>query len=80
MNGRTLKGLWTALLLSFAVLANVASAKDDFLAPEQAYRYSARIAGDQLIVSWKIEKGYYLYKKRMGVASSMSTVQLGPPV
>lgn len=78
MNGRT-KGLWTALLLSFAVFINVASAKDDFLAPEKAYQYSARVAGDQLIVSWKIEKGYYLYKKRMGVASSMSTVQLGPP-
>jgi thiol:disulfide interchange protein DsbD len=78
MNLRT-KGLWTALLLSFAIFADVAAAKDDFLAPEQAYQYSARIAGDQLIVSWKIAKGYYLYKKRMGVASSMSTAQLGAP-
>jgi thiol:disulfide interchange protein DsbD len=78
MNLRT-KALWTALLLSCAIFANVAAAKDDFLAPEQAYQYSARIAGDQLIVSWKIAKGYYLYKKRMGVASSMSTVQLGVP-
>lgn len=78
MNLRT-KGWWAALLLSFAVFAKMASAKDDFLAPEQAYRYSARVAGDQLLVSWKIAKGYYLYKKRMGVASSLSTVQLGAP-
>ena len=52
-------------------------AKDDFLPPEQAYKYSARVEGDQLIVSWKIEKGYYLYKKKMAVASTMATVQLG---
>jgi thiol:disulfide interchange protein DsbD len=78
MNLRT-KGLWTALLLGVAIFANVASAKDDFLAPEQAYQYSARVAGNQLIVSWKIAKGYYLYKKRMGVVSSMATAQLGAP-
>ena len=58
---------------------SAAAAKDDFLPPEQAYRYSTRVEGDQLIVTWKIEKGYYLYKKKMGVASAMSTVQLGQP-
>lgn len=77
------RGLRALLLMLCAVwsstFATVALAKDDFLPPEQAYRYSTRVEGDQLIVSWKITKGYYLYKKRMGVASSMSTVQLGTP-
>jgi thioredoxin:protein disulfide reductase len=54
-------------------------AKDDFLPPEQAYRYSARVQGDQLLVTWNIEPGYYLYKKRLGIASTMATVQLGAP-
>lgn len=54
-------------------------AKDEFLPPEQAYRYSTRVEGDQLIVTWKVEPGYYLYRKRMGVASASSTVQLGTP-
>jgi thiol:disulfide interchange protein DsbD len=71
------------LLLSCAALAspivNSAWAKDDFLPPEQAYQYSARVAGDQLIVSWRIEPGYYLYKKKLGIASAASTVQLGEP-
>lgn len=72
---RTLLGVAAAL----AFIAGPAWAKEDFLPPEQAYQYSARVEGDQLIVSWKIAKGYYLYKKKMGVASSMSTVQAGMP-
>ena len=62
--------LASALLLS--VLRGHALAKDDFLPPEQAYRYATRVEGDQLIVTWTIEPGYYLYKKRMGVASTMA--------
>ncbi len=54
-------------------------AADEFLPPQQAYKYSTRIENDRLIVTWTIEKGYYLYKKKMGVASTMATVQLGEP-
>lgn len=79
LRARVETALLAVLILGCAALAPVASAKDEFLPPEQAYRYSARVAGDQLIVSWQIEKGYYLYKKKMGVASAMSSVQLGQP-
>jgi thiol:disulfide interchange protein DsbD len=51
-------------------------AADDFLPPQQAYKYSARVENDQLIVSWKIEDGYYLYKKKMGVALAAPTPSL----
>ncbi|HEY6644674.1 MAG TPA: protein-disulfide reductase DsbD [Povalibacter sp.] len=54
-------------------------AKDDFLRPEDAYKYTTRVENDQLIVSWTIEKGYYLYKKKMSVASTMANVQLAEP-
>jgi thioredoxin:protein disulfide reductase len=67
------------LILSAIALPAQLWAKDDFLPPEQAYRYSTRVQGDQLIVTWNIEPGYYLYKKRLGIASAMSTVQLGEP-
>lgn len=63
-----------ALLICFAALA-----KDEFLRPEEAYKYTTRVENDRLIVSWTIETGYYLYKKKMGVASTMSSVQLGDP-
>jgi thioredoxin:protein disulfide reductase len=67
------------LLLGAGLLVHVASAKDDFLPPEQAYRYATRVEGDRLIVAWDIERGYYLYKKKMAVLSETSTVQLGEP-
>lgn len=74
-------GLWA--LCTVALLAGLwlvpATAADDFLPPQQAYRYAARVEGDRLILTWTIEKGYYLYKNKMGVASSLSTVQLGQP-
>ena len=55
------------------------SAKDDFLSPDRAYRYTTRVEGDRLIVAWDIEPGYYLYKKKMGVVSTTADAQLGEP-
>src|SRR5688500_12976201 len=74
----SLRSVMLLIAMLFASLAP-AQAKDDFLPPEQAYQYSTRVDGDRLIVTWKIEKGYYLYKKKLAVASAMSTVQLGDP-
>jgi thiol:disulfide interchange protein DsbD len=68
------------LLLAQLLLIQGASAKDDFLSPERAYRYSTRVEGDRVIVAWDIEPGYYLYKKKMGVVSAASKVQVGEPL
>lgn len=72
--------VWAIALLAALCCAHLAVAKDDFLPPEQAYKYSTRVQGDQLIVTWTIEKGYYLYKKKLAIASSGSVVQVGTPV
>src|SRR5690606_14755842 len=56
-----------------------AVAKDDFLPPQQAYKYSVRAVDDEIFVTWTIEPGYYLYKNKMSVASPLSSVQLGEP-
>lgn len=66
-----------ALLL--ASLAAPASA-DEFLPPETAYRYTLDSDGRQIVVHWNVEGGYYLYRKRMGVATSDAGVALGEPV
>jgi thioredoxin:protein disulfide reductase len=72
---------WQAIALLAAVsVVRFAQAKDEFLPPEQAYKYSVRAEADQLVVTWKIEKGYYLYKKKLGIASPLSTVQLADPI
>ncbi|HEY5758015.1 MAG TPA: protein-disulfide reductase DsbD [Steroidobacter sp.] len=70
---------WLAAALAWLALAHPALAKDDFLAPEQAYRYTIDAEGDRIVIHWKVEKGYYLYKKKMGVASTMATVQTAEP-
>jgi thiol:disulfide interchange protein DsbD len=75
--------LTATVLLSLAIvlfaIARPTWAKDDFLPPEQAYRYTVAAEGDRIVVRWQVEPGYYLYKKKMGVASTMATVQLGEP-
>jgi thioredoxin:protein disulfide reductase len=71
-------GLITLLTLLASSMIGMAWAKDDFLRPEQAYRYSTRLEGDQLIVTWQIEKGYYLYKNKLGI-SAAAPGQLGAP-
>jgi len=77
-----LSKLWATgvVLLAQLLLIPAASAKDDFLPPERAYRYTTRVEGDRVIVAWNIEPGYYLYKKKMGVVSATSTAQLGEPL
>jgi thiol:disulfide interchange protein DsbD len=68
------------VLLAQLLFLQAASAKDDFLPPEQAYRYTTRVEGDRVIVAYTIQPGYYLYKKKMGVVSAASTVQVGEPL
>ena len=73
--------LMLAVLVMLAWLISVQSAhaKQDFLPPDKAYRYSVEPRGDRLVVVWTIEPGYYLYKKKMAVTSTLPTVQLGEP-
>lgn len=66
-------------LVCAAFAAPATRAANDFLPPQEAFKYSVRAEGDQLYVTWTIAPGYYLYRKRMGVASALSSVQLGEP-
>jgi thiol:disulfide interchange protein DsbD len=65
-----------ALTSTFAATALA----DEFLPPEAAYRYTLDSDGRQIVVHWNVEKGYYLYRKRMGVATNAAGVTLGEPV
>lgn len=71
--------VWVALLIA----PGVGAAEQDFLPPEQAFRYSAQVqsgpGNDRLVVTWRIEPGYYLYKHRLGFASGDPAVRLGEP-
>jgi thiol:disulfide interchange protein DsbD len=60
--------LWVGSLLLLGAWSAASLGREEFLPPEQAYKYSTRIEGDELVVTWKITPGYYLYRQKMGVA------------
>jgi thiol:disulfide interchange protein DsbD len=63
-----------------AVLRAPKSQGDDFLPPDQAFRFDALADGsDRVRLNWEIADGYYLYRARIKVSTSASNVQLGTP-
>ena len=71
---------WLLWLAASLLLLGSAQAAEDFLPPEQVFRYSTRVDNDRLIVTWKIAAGHYLYKKRMGFESATGAAQLAEPL
>jgi thiol:disulfide interchange protein DsbD len=68
-----------ALLLSLAaLLAAPARADDDFLPPEQAFKFSARMLdAHTVVVNYAIADGYYMYRERFKFSAAGAT--LGAP-
>lgn len=63
-----------------AVLGNVKAKTggDDFLQPDQAFRFDAIPDGpDHVKLIWQIADGYYLYRARIKVATTSDQAQLG---
>jgi thiol:disulfide interchange protein DsbD len=57
---------------------------EDFLPPEQAFRFNATTTTDasgtrQVRLDWVIAPGYYLYRDRIHVASARTPARLGAP-
>jgi len=57
-----------------------AISSEELLPPEQAFRASAKIEGDEALVGFDIADGYYLYRQKFKFASKTSGVDLGEPV
>ena len=54
--------------------------EDEYLPPEQAFKYTASADESQVTVEWKVTDGYYLYKKRMGLSAATAGVTVGDSV
>ena len=55
-------------------------AEDEFLHPDEAFRFSGEVTGpNALRLTWQIAPDYYLYKAKIKVASDSPLVQLGAP-
>lgn len=69
-----------ALLLALAVWAMgaPAHAEEEYLAPEVAFKFSARMAGPQTVaITYEIADNYYMYRERFKFSASGAT--LGTP-
>src|ERR1700739_2642205 len=67
------------LLLALTLGAGPARADDEFLDPELAFNFSARmIDGHTAAVTYQIADGYYMYRERFKFAATGAT--LGAPV
>jgi thiol:disulfide interchange protein DsbD len=65
-------------LLACLVCAPVARADDDFLPPEQAFKFSAHMAdAHTIVVNYAIADGYYMYRERFHF--SAQGAKLGEP-
>lgn len=67
------------LLMLAALLAQPATAEPELLRAEQAFRYTAEARDGELVLSWQVADGYYLYEKRFGFRSLDPAVTLGEP-
>ena len=71
-------------LAGVALLGQALSAwaigEDEFLPPEQAFKYTASADESQVTIEWQATKGYYLYKKRMGLSAATPGVTVGESV
>lgn len=63
-----------------AVLGSARTSGDDFLPPDKAFRFDVIAEGtDRVRLNWEIADGYYLYRARIKVKTSSTSVQLGAP-
>ncbi|WP_354683411.1 protein-disulfide reductase DsbD [Cupriavidus necator] len=68
--------------LAWLCLAGAAHAatEDDFLPPEQAFRFAARQLDDKSVeVRFDVAPGYYMYRERFAFAAQPAGVKLGTP-
>jgi thiol:disulfide interchange protein DsbD len=66
------------VLLSLSWLAH--GVEPELLDPEKAFRFSARLAADNMVeVRYQIAPGYYMYREKFSFAIDPASVKLGAP-
>jgi thiol:disulfide interchange protein DsbD len=68
---------WAALLVLPWMAFGATSAEQEFLPPQAAYKYTAKVAQGDLVVRLDIAPGYYLYRDRLGFEAATPGVTIG---
>jgi thiol:disulfide interchange protein DsbD len=69
-----MKRLFLSLIL--ILFATFAQSENDLLPADEAFAFKADVIKDEILLSWDIAEGYYLYKEKIKIASNFSS-QLG---
>jgi thiol:disulfide interchange protein DsbD len=76
-----MKKLCTWMVVGLWWILPTAWSAETFLDPDQAFRFTARVAdGRTLVLDYQIAPGYYLYRERFEIRPLGAEVQLAPPV
>lgn len=68
------------MLIALSALSLTAYAMDDLLDPDEAFRFSARMSGNDMVeVNFRVADGYYLYRDRFIFAAQPASLLLGAP-
>ena len=76
MNLRTAARFFTGLLLTACALSPASA--DELLAPEQAFRFSARLVEPDIVeIRYRIADGYYMYRDKFRFTAIPQSAGLG---
>jgi len=73
LHAAVLRVLGLAGLALLFLSASPALADDNFLSPEQAFKFSARIEGNEAVLGYDIAPGYYMYRERFAFEARGAT-------
>ena len=74
------KSLLSSVLALLAASPAMAIGDDEYLQPEDAFKYTATADEQNVTVEWRATQGYYLYKKRMALSAATPGVTVGESV
>jgi thiol:disulfide interchange protein DsbD len=77
------RNLLSSVLGLFVLLGGgqaLAIGEDEYLNPEDAFKYAVTADEQNVTVEWRATKGYYLYKKRLGLSAATPGVTVGESV
>ena len=77
LHAAVLRVLGLAGLALLFLSATPAQAEEEFLPPEKAFKFSARMEGQEAVVRYEIAPGYYIYRERFAFEARGAT--LGAP-
>ena len=80
MRARNLLSSVLGLVLLLSGGQTLALGDDEYLQPEEAFQYTATADEQNVTVEWRATKGYYLYKKRLGLSPGTPGVTVGDSV